>query len=273
VAQQAPILTGTGKWMEPDMYPAVLSFLLGLVLGSFMNVCIYRIPEKKSIVNPGSHCRTCSAALPWYDNIPLLSYLILRGRCRHCRAPIGFRYPLVEGLAGALSLALFLRHGPGPLYIHQLVFSLFLVVISFIDLDHMIIPDVLSIPGILIGIPASFLVPHVSPLDSLIGIIAGGGAFYIIAYGYSLLTGKDGMGGGDIKLIAMIGAWMGWRPLPFVILVSALAGTLIGGIFIVASGKGLRTRIPFGPFLALGALVYLFFGNEIIRFYLRFLQG
>jgi leader peptidase (prepilin peptidase) / N-methyltransferase len=259
--------------MDINSYMAVLSFLLGLVLGSFMNVCIYRIPVKMSIVKPGSHCRSCSASIKWYDNIPLLSYLILRGRCRHCGTPIGFRYPLVEGLAGVLSLALFLRHGPGFIYLYMLVFSLSLVVISFIDLDHMIIPDVLSIPGIVLGLLGSFLVPYLSPLDSLIGIIAGGGTFYIIAYGYSLLRGKEGMGGGDIKLIAMIGAWMGWRPLPIVILISALAGALIGGIFIIASGKGARARIPFGPFLALGALTYLFYGNEIILWYIRFLQG
>jgi len=259
--------------MDTNIPIAVLSFLLGLVLGSFINVCIYRIPEKMSIVNPGSHCRTCSAVLKWYDNIPLLSYLILRGRCRQCGAPIRFRYPLVEGLAGVLSLALFLRHGLGFVYLHLMVFSLSLVTISFIDLDHMIIPDILSIPGMIIGIPASFLVNDVSVLDSLIGILAGGGTFYGIACGYSLLTGKDGMGGGDIKLIAMIGAWMGWRPLPIVVLVSALAGTLIGGIFIFASGKGLQARIPFGPFLAIGALVYVFFGNEIILWYMRFLQG
>jgi leader peptidase (prepilin peptidase) / N-methyltransferase len=259
--------------MDINSYMAVLSFLLGLVLGSFMNVCIYRIPERMSIVKPGSHCRSCSNSIKWYDNVPLLSYLILKGRCRHCGAPIGFRYPLVEGLAGALSLALFLRHGLGFIYLYMLVFSLSLVVISFIDLDHMIIPDVLSIPGIVLGLLGSFLVPYLSPLDSLIGIIAGGGTFYIIAYGYSLLRGKEGMGGGDIKLIAMIGAWMGWRPLPIIILISALAGALIGGIFIIASGKGARARIPFGPFLALGALTYLFYGNEIILWYIRFLQG
>ncbi len=259
--------------MDINTYISVLSFLLGLVLGSFMNVCIYRIPEKMSIVNPGSHCRTCSAVIRWYDNIPLLSYLILRGRCRQCKAPIGFRYPLVEVLAGALSLALFLRHGLSLIYLHTLVFSLSLVVISFIDLDHMIIPDVLSIPGIIIGILASFIVPYISPLESLIGMIAGGGTFYLIASGHSLLTGKEGMGGGDIKLIAMIGAWMGWRPLPIVVLISALAGILIGGIFIIASGKGARARIPFGPFLALGALIYLFFGNEIVVWYIQFLRG
>jgi leader peptidase (prepilin peptidase) / N-methyltransferase len=259
--------------MDVNTYFAVISFLLGLVLGSFMNVCIYRIPEKMSIVNPGSRCRTCSAAVRWYDNVPLLSYLILRGRCRQCREPIGFRYPLVEALAGLLSLALFLRHGLSLAYIHLLLFSLSLVVISFIDLDHMIIPDILSIPGIIIGIPASLLVPYISPLDSLIGIIAGGGSFYLIACGYSLLRGKEGMGGGDIKLIAMIGAWIGWRALPIVVLLSALAGALIGGIFLVASGKGARTRIPFGPFLALGAMIYVFYGHDIILWYIRFLRG
>jgi leader peptidase (prepilin peptidase) / N-methyltransferase len=259
--------------MDVDTYMAVISFLLGLVLGSFMNVCIYRIPLEKSIANPGSCCRTCGSPIRWYDNIPLLSYLFLAGRCRACRTSIGFRYPLVEALAGAVSLALFLRHGAGFHYLHLLIFSLSLIVITFIDLDHMIIPDVISIPGIIIGIPASLLVPYTSLPDSLIGILAGGGSFYLIATGYSLLTGKEGMGGGDIKLIAMIGAWLGWLPLPIIVMLSALTGALVGGIYIIASGKGARAKIPFGPFLALGALAYVFFGREITLWYFRLLQG
>jgi leader peptidase (prepilin peptidase) / N-methyltransferase len=259
--------------MDAIAFMTLISFLLGLVLGSFMNVCIYRIPENMSIVNPGSRCRTCSAKVKWYDNIPLLSYLILKGRCRQCGTPIGYRYPLVEALAGVISLALFLRHGFSFIYLHLLLFSLSLVVISFIDLDRMIIPDVISIPGIIIGAAASFLMPYISPLDSLIGIVAGGGAFYLIAWGYAMLTGKEGMGGGDIKLIAMIGAWLGWRPLPVIVLISALIGALVGGIYIIASGKGARARIPFGPFLALGALAYVFFGREIIFWYIRLFQG
>lgn len=259
--------------MDVNTYMAVISFLLGLVLGSFMNVCIYRIPLQKSIANPGSHCMTCFSPIRWYDNIPLLSYMLLVGRCRECRSPVGFRYPLVEALAGALSLALFLRHGFTLPYLHGLVFSLSLVVITFIDLDHMIIPDVISIPGIIIGIPASLLVPDTSVTDSLIGIIAGGGSFYLIALGYSLVTGKEGMGGGDIKLMAMIGAWLGWQPLPVIVLLSALTGALVGGVYIVASGKGARARIPFGPFIALGTLTYMFFGREILTWYIRLLQG
>ena len=259
--------------MDVNIYMAVIACVLGLVLGSFLNVCIYRIPIQKSIVNPGSCCRNCSSPVRWYDNIPILSYLILRGRCRKCRTPIGFRYPLVEALAGALSLALFLRHGLSFSYLHLLILSLALVAITFIDLDHMIIPNLISIPGIIIGVPASLLVPYISLPESLIGILAGGGSFYLIALGYSLVTGKEGMGGGDIKLMAMIGAWLGWQPLPIIVLLSALTGTVVGGIYIIASGKGARARIPFGPFLALGALSYVFFGGEILSWYMGLFQG
>lgn len=259
--------------MDVNIYMAAVACVLGLVLGSFLNVCIYRIPIQKSIVNPGSCCRNCSSPVRWYDNIPILSYLVLMGRCRKCRTPIGFRYPLVEALAGALSLALFLRHGLSFSYLHLLILSLSLVAITFIDLDHMIIPDVISIPGIIIGVPASLLVPYISLPGSLIGILAGGGSFYLIALGYSLVTGKEGMGGGDIKLMAMIGAWLGWQPLPIIVLLSALTGALVGGIYIIASGKGARARIPFGPFLALGALSYVFFGREILFWYMGLFQG
>ena len=258
--------------MDINTYMAAFSLLLGLVLGSFMNVCIYRIPLQKSIVNPGSSCRNCAVPVRWYDNIPLFSYMLLLGRCRECRAKISIRYPMVEALAGALSLALFIRHGISFAYLHLLIFSLSLVVITFIDLDHMIIPDIISIPGIIAAVPASLLVPYVSMPESIIGAVAGGGSFYLVASGYSLITGNEGMGGGDIKLMAMIGAWLGWQPLPIIVLLSALAGALVGGGYILVSGKGARVRIPFGPFLALGALTFVFYGREILHWYIRLLQ-
>ena len=257
--------------MDLYSYLSVLSFLLGLTLGSFMNVCIYRLPRRESIVNPPSHCPNCGARVSPLDNIPLLSYLVLRGRCRTCNNPISLRYPMVEALTGVLSLALFIRYGIHYQYIHFLFFALALVTISFIDLQHMIIPDIISLPGIAVGFAASFFAGHISWQDSLIGIVAGGGSLFLVAFCYERLTGKEGMGGGDIKLLAMIGAWMGWRPLPLVVLISALLGAVIGGVYLVASGKGTRARIPFGPFLSLGALLFLFFGRELTCWYIRLL--
>jgi len=247
------------------------SVLLGLALGSFLNVCIYRIPIKKSIINPRSGCPHCEEKIKFYDNIPLVSYLILLGKCRYCRHPISWHYPAVEALTGLLSLALFMRYGFSYQYLLLLLFTASLVAISFIDLHHQIIPDVLSLPGILVGFAASLILAHLSWLDSAIGIIAGGGSLYLVAVIYQRLTGKEGMGGGDVKLLAMIGAWMGWRSLPLIVLMSSLTGAIIGSLFLLLAGKGFRARIPFGPFLSLGALLHLFLGPQLTHWYLRLL--
>lgn len=251
----------------------VFVFVFGLMIGSFLNVCIYRIPLKKSIINPPSGCPGCGEKIRFYDNIPVISYIILKGRCRHCRQPISLMYPLIELITGLLSLAIFVNYYPD--YQQYLAFFIFvsaLIVITFIDLSHQIIPDIISIPGIVAGFLSTVFFNIISayPIawyDSLLGIIMGGGILYIIAVGYEKLTGKQGMGGGDVKLLAMIGAWMGWRAMPLTLLVSSLTGSIIGAAALLIAGKGLRTRIPFGPFLVLGALIYLFFGNRIEYFY------
>ena len=250
---------------------ALYSLLVGLALGSFMNVCIYRIPLEKSIIRPSSSCPNCGKKIRFYDNIPLISYLLLLGRCRHCHHPISWRYPAVEALTGLLSLALFIRYGLSFQYLLFLLFAATLVTISFIDLDHQIIPDVMSIPGIVAGLAAAFIPGNVSWFDSIIGIIGGGGTLFLVGLIYEKLTGKQGMGGGDVKLLAMIGAWMGWRSLPFVLLVSSLTGAIIGSIFLLMAGKGYRVRIPFGPFLSLGALFYIFFGPQLTNWYINLL--
>jgi len=171
-----------------------------------------------------------------------------------------------------LSLVLFIKYGPSFQYGLLLLFSGALVVISFIDLSHQIIPDVISLPGIPVGIAASFIVGTPSWSESVVGAFAGGAVLYLVALAFSWATGKEGMGGGDIKLLAMIGAWVGWKGLPFIILTSSLSGTLIGGAALVLSGKGLRIRIPFGPFLCLGTFLYLFFGSELTRWYFSLLH-
>ena len=190
----------------------VVYFLLfGLALGSFMNVCIYRIPLKKSIISPPSSCPNCGEKIKFYDNIPLISYLLLLGKCRYCRHTLAWHYPVVEALSGLLSVALFIRYGLTYQYFLFLLFAAILVTISFIDLYHQIIPDVLSLPGIAAGWAISFIPGNIVWLDSLIGAVAGGGFLFLVAFIYEHITKREGMGGGDIKLLAMIGAWMGWR--------------------------------------------------------------
>lgn len=243
------------------------SVLFGLCLGSFANVCIYRIPLNKSIVHPPSSCPQCGGRIRYYDNIPVISYLFLLGRCRQCKASVSWRYPLVEILMALLSLALFIRFGYHPQYFLFLLFAGTLLTLSFIDLDHKILPDVLTLPGIAVGWAVSFLPGGISWLDSLIGLVSGGGALYLVAALYARITGREGLGGGDIKLLAMIGAWLGWISLPLIVLMSSLSGAVIGSVFILVGGKGARTQIPFGPFLSLGALSYLFFGREISIWY------
>lgn len=253
--------------MNIDFVLTFFSVLLGLCLGSFANVCVYRIPLNKSIVHPPSSCPHCGAGIRFFDNIPLISYLLLKGRCRKCRTPISMRYPLVEILMAFLSLALFIKFGFHWRYLLWMVFSGTLVILSFIDLDHKILPDVLTVPGIAVGWLVSFLPGGVSWTDSLIGLMAGGGSLYLVAAGYERITGREGLGGGDIKLLAMIGAWMGWASLPLIVLMSSLSGAVIGSVFILCGGKGARTQIPFGPFLSLGALSYLFLGRQISLWY------
>jgi leader peptidase (prepilin peptidase)/N-methyltransferase len=248
----------------------VFAFLFGLALGSFLNVCIYRIPLKKSIVRPPSSCPNCGAGIRFYDNIPVISYVLLLGRCRHCRTPISLRYPLVELITGLLSVAIFMRFGLGPNYIFLFLFTAALIAIAFIDLQHKIIPDVISLPGILAGLAFSFFPSAgISPLDALIGVVGGGGFLFLVGTAFEKMTGREGMGGGDVKLLAMIGAWMGWKALPYIILISSLSGAVIGGVSLAISRQGVRSRIPFGPFLALGALVFLFFGDDVALWFYR----
>lgn len=260
--------------MIPDLFLLIAAGLLGLVVGSFLNVVILRLPDQsQSIVFPASHCPECSAMISWYDNIPVLSYLILRGRCRHCRGAISLQYPLVELMMAFLSAALMYRFQLSLATAGYFIFCAALLVIIFIDIHHQIIPDVISLPGILIGFLFSLVSDTVTWQSSLIGILAGGGVLYTVAFLYALLRKIDGMGGGDIKLLAMLGAWLGWQSLPFIILVSSATGSVVGLIAMRSQKKGGQTRIPFGPFLSLAALVYTFFSEKILYFYSLYLSG
>ena len=245
----------------------IFAFVVGAAVGSFLNVCIWRLPRNESIVFPSSHCPSCNARIPFYDNIPILSYLLLRGRCRACKGKISPQYPIVELVNGLLTLALFLKFGPGLAFLVLFVFSSALVAITFIDLEHQIIPDCISLPGIPIGFAVSFFLPWLGWKDSLLGILLGGGSLLIVAYAYEFLTKNEGMGGGDVKLLAMMGAFLGWRAVPFIIFAASLAGSAIGLTVMAIQKKDSKLAIPFGPFLAFGALLYIFYGRQIISWY------
>ena len=267
----------------PYVIYALFAFVLGAVVGSFLNVCICRMPQGESVVSPPSHCPKCDYRIRWYDNIPILSYLLLRGKCRGCRAPISLMYPLVELLNALLALGLFLRILPprllaeapldivmrqGGVFALLFVFCSALVVVTFIDLEHQIIPDSITLPGIVIGFAASFFIPQLGWVNSLIGIVAGGGSLLLIAYGYELVAKKEGMGGGDVKLLAMMGAFLGWKAIIFIIFTASLIGSVIGVSVMLAQKKDASLAIPFGPFLAGGAVLYIFYGKRIIHWYL-----
>jgi len=254
--------------MTPLIAAPYVVFILGMLVGSFLNVCICRLPKGESIVSPPSHCPSCSYKIRWYDNIPVLSYLFLRGKCRGCGVHISLQYPLVELLNGVLTLLLFLRFGPTPAFVVLFLFCSALVVITFIDIEHQVIPDEISLPGIVVGFVLSFFLKGHSWLNSLLGILLGGGSLLLVAYGYQRLTGKEGMGGGDIKLLAMMGAFLGWKAIPFIIFASSLSGSLIGVSMMLFQKKDSKLAIPFGPYLALGAVLYIFYGRPLIQWYL-----
>lgn len=242
-------------------------FTFGAIIGSFLNVCIARLPDGRSVVRPPSHCPKCQTYLSWYENVPILSYLVLGGRCRTCKIRISPIYPAVEVLTGALAVALFLRLGPTLAFAGYFAFAAALVVITFIDLDHQIIPDVISLPGIVVGLAFSLVSPLVTPLDALLGVLAGGGVLLSVAWLYKTFRGQEGMGGGDIKLLAMIGAFLGWQSIFVTLFVGSVIGSIIGVVVMLYEGADTKLAIPFGPFLAGGALVYLFWGERILAFY------
>ncbi len=254
----------------PPLFFQAAVFVIGCCLGSFFNVVICRLPEGQSIVLPGSHCPRCKQPLAFYDNVPLVSYLVLRGRCRHCGEPISVRYPVVELLSGLLLLFLFRRYGFTPTFFFYSVFASLLIMISFIDLDSYLIPDRLSLSGILIGFFTSFFNPQINWVNSLIGIVLGGGTFYLIAWGYHRWRHQEGLGGGDIKLLAMIGAFIGWPGVVFTILVGSVVGTVAGLVVMWKTRQGMAARLPFGPFLALGGVSYLFWGKAFFLWYLDY---
>jgi len=249
---------------------SIVSIIFGALIGSFLNVCIVRLPKEESIITPGSHCPHCKTPIKFYDNIPLVSYLLLKGRCRYCKESISVQYPLIEGITALSSLFLFMRFGPSLSFLIYFAFVAALIVITVIDLYHQIIPDVISLPGIGVGLLASLVLPQFTFFDSLIGFLLGGGSLFLVATLYQWLFKREGMGGGDVKLLAMIGAFLGWKAVILTILLGSLVGSITGIIIMVLKGKDFKYAIPFGPFLSLGAVIALFYQNEILFWYLRY---
>jgi leader peptidase (prepilin peptidase)/N-methyltransferase len=244
----------------------IFAFIFGAAIGSFLNVCIFRIPAHESIVKPLSQCPHCHQPIRFYDNIPMISFLVLRARCRDCGGKISWRYPLVELITALLALLLFMKFGLTLNFLVFFIFTAVLIAISFIDLDHQIIPDILSLPGIPIFFLAAIFIVRLPWHEALIGLLIGGGMLFLIAFVYELLTKREGMGGGDIKLLAMIGGFLGWKSLIFVVLFSSLAGAVVGITAMVIKKQDMKYAVPFGPFLSLAAVAYIFWGEIFMRF-------
>lgn len=241
-------------------------FVFGAVIGSFLNVCIYRLPEQQSIAKPLSQCPHCHHPIRFYDNIPLISYLILKGKCRDCGEKISWRYPLVELITAILALLLFAKFYLTLNFLVFFIFTAVLIVITFIDLDHQIIPDLLTLPGIPIFFLLAVFAVGVPWTEAAIGLLIGGGVLFTIALGYEVITKREGMGGGDIKLLAMIGGFLGWKSLIFVLLFSSLLGAVIGIALVLIKKEDMKYAVPFGPFLSAAAVAYLFWGDAFMQF-------
>jgi len=249
-----------------DAYQLAILALLGLAVGSFLNVCIHRLPRDQSLNSPPSRCPSCEYRLRWFDNIPVLSYVLLGGRCRKCRTRISIRYPLVE----LITMVLFLVHGAvfgwSALLVPRLAFGCAMVVLFAIDLEHQLLPNVITLPGIVVGLIASAVLPP-GIVDALIGVLIGGGVLWLIGEAYFRYSGHEGMGGGDVKMLAMIGAFLGWKLVLVTLVLSSIAGSVIGLLVIAIRKGGMKYALPYGTFLALGALVASLAGESIVNWY------
>jgi leader peptidase (prepilin peptidase)/N-methyltransferase len=243
--------------------------LFGAIVGSFLNVCIYRLPRGKSVVWPSSACPNCGRELAWFENIPVISYLALWGRCRTCRYPISGRYPLVEALTALLFAAAWWYYGPTLLFASRVILGTALIVLFAIDLEHHLLPDVITLPGIIVGFMFSLLVGP-GWLESIIGILVGGGILYLIAEIYYRVRHEEGLGMGDVKMLAMIGAFLGWKLTLMTLMLGSFAGSLIGMLFILTNRGGMKYALPFGTFLAMGAALSATVGQRVLDWYLRF---
>ncbi len=241
--------------------------IVGAVVGSFLNVCIFRMPLGRSVVWPGSVCAKCSRPLAWYENIPVLSFLVLRARCRTCGAPISWQYPIVEAVTAAMFAFLYWSLGPTLLFLSRAVFGSALVTLFAIDLEHHLLPNAITLPGIVIGFVFSVFTEP-GWLASLIGILAGGGVLWGIAEAYFRIRHEEGLGMGDVKMLGMIGAFLGWKLMLLTLVLASVAGSVIGVALIVSKRGDMKYALPFGTFLALGAAAAMTAGPKILSWYL-----
>jgi len=265
-----------------------LALVIGLVVGSFLNVCIVRLPLRESVVKPRSRCPQCKKMISWRDNIPVLSYLLLGGKCRHCHKKISIRYPIVELLTGAVAALLYLKYGFSPYWYIYFLFCAALIVLALIDVDHRILPDPITLNGIWAGLLLSTVFiepnrltvtvlriigleqmdPHLQSLvGSVIGAIVGGGLLWGVAEAYYRVRGVEGLGFGDVKMMAMVGAFLGAPLALLTIMIGSLAGSVIGLVFMRFTGKSRDYELPFGTFLSFAAVLAVLYGEDMVRFY------
>jgi leader peptidase (prepilin peptidase) / N-methyltransferase len=255
----------------PVLLPLLVVALFGAVVGSFLNVCIHRLPRRASVVVPASACPHCSHELSWFENIPIASWVALRGRCRVCRKPIGIRYPIIEAITAAMFAAAWWYYWHTPeLLASRLLFGCALIVLFAIDLEHQLLPNAITLPGIVVGFLFS-LITEPGWMSSLIGILVGGGVLFAVERGYYWIRHEEGLGMGDVKMLAMVGAFLGWKLTLITLFMASFCGSIIGLLLIVTKRGGLKYALPFGTFLALGAAAAATVGNQVLEWYLGFL--
>jgi leader peptidase (prepilin peptidase) / N-methyltransferase len=257
--------------MNADLVMLIAFAWLGLSVGSFLNVCIHRLPHRTSVVRPSSRCPNCGYELGWFDNIPVVSWLMLRGRCRKCAAPISIRYPIVE----VLTMLVFLLHwwvfGWTLVMVVRLAFACALIALFAIDFEHHLLPDKITLPGIATGLIVNLVVPP-GIVDAILGTLIGGGVLWAIGEAYYRYSGQEGMGGGDVKMLAMVGAFLGWKLVLVTLVLSSVAGSLVGLLVLAVRRGGLKYALPYGTFLALGALTASLIGDRLIAWYVGLYQ-
>lgn len=255
--------------MMVDLPLLLVALLMGLSIGSFLNVVIYRLPRGQSLVSPGSRCPKCGSELRWYDNVPVLSWALLAGRCRRCREPISAQYPIVEIITALLFMLVAWVTPEGPLLISRLVLVAMLVALFGIDLEHQILPNTITLPGIVVGLMFSAIAPP-GWKDALLGALLGAGVLYGIAAAYYAVRREEGLGMGDVKMLAMIGAFLGWKAVLVTLVLSSISGAILGLALIAAQRGGMKLALPFGTFLAVGAVAAMLAGDPLIAWYSGF---
>lgn len=249
------------------MWIVVWMGVAGLIVGSYLNVLIHRVPIGKSTVLPRSSCPYCGGSILARDNLPIVSFLLLRGRCRHCGAPISWRYPIIEALTAGLFVGAVLVFGLGPRLLVGLLFGCLMLLLAGIDLEHFLLPDRFTLPGILVGLALQLWVPQPGFLEAVVGVLVGAGILILVINFWYWLRGEEGMGMGDVNMLALIGAFLGWQGVLTSLVVATFSGAVFGLAFLLTGRLGMRSRLPFGVFLALGGLVSMFLGNALMTYY------